>query len=146
MNKFKLPIGDWSDDGHGKCEYFIVESNVKFEMIVNTYIDMDSKYKISEICAEYEQSGLTKDQVEMIKESGLKFEDYVGEEFDLEENNYIETDDIAQLVIDFIMLCDVRIKLKIGKEEMPMLNNWAGQEVTGKSGHVLSLPGYGLFY
>ena len=146
MNKFKLPIGDWSDDGHGKCEYFIVESNVKFEMIVNTYIDMDSKYKISEICAEYEQSKLTEDQVEMIKESGLKLEDYVGEEFDLEENNYIETDGLAQLVIDFIMLCDVRIKLKIGKEEMPMLNNWAGQEVTGKSGHVLSLPGYGLFY
>ena len=26
MSMFLLPIGDWSDDGHGKCEWFGVES------------------------------------------------------------------------------------------------------------------------
>lgn len=25
--KFSLPIGDWSNDGHGTCEYFTVEAN-----------------------------------------------------------------------------------------------------------------------
>lgn len=27
MAQFRIPVGDWSDDGHGKCEWFTVESS-----------------------------------------------------------------------------------------------------------------------
>ena len=126
--RFKLPIGDWSDDGHGKCDYFIVESNVHFDVIVSTYLEMDEKYKISEICSEYEEGSLTEEQSEMVKNAGLKVDEYP------------EARQLAQLVIHFIMMYDSSIELKIVSEDIPMLSNWASPD-----GKYLSLPGYGLF-
>ena len=60
MNKFKLPIGDWSEDGHNQCDYFIVNSNVPFKEIVTAYMAMDEEYKLSDQCSEYENYKLTK--------------------------------------------------------------------------------------
>lgn len=33
MFTYKLPIGDWSDDGHGKCEWYLVRSNKSARLI-----------------------------------------------------------------------------------------------------------------
>lgn len=30
---FRLPIGDWSGDGHGKCDWFVVNSNKPVEAV-----------------------------------------------------------------------------------------------------------------
>jgi arsenate reductase-like glutaredoxin family protein len=140
--KFKLPIGDWSGDGHSQCEYYIVEANFTFDMIVEAYIKMDEEYKISEQCSEYEDSRLSEEFIEFLESEGLNPYDYI----ETKEDPYIETDFLAQLVIDLMMHHDKRLELKIVRDDIPMLNNWAGQELKEKGGHVLSLPGYGLFY
>lgn len=31
LYQFKIPIGDWSGDGHGKCTWFVVNSNKPVE-------------------------------------------------------------------------------------------------------------------
>lgn len=37
MTLFQVPIGDWSDDGHGKCTWFWAEANGTIEEIREAY-------------------------------------------------------------------------------------------------------------
>jgi len=38
----RFPIGDWSDDGHGKCEYFMIKSSMlELERIEPEYEDIN---------------------------------------------------------------------------------------------------------
>ena len=39
MNRMYLVLGDWSDDGHGKSEKLLIESNKTVEEIQNAYKD-----------------------------------------------------------------------------------------------------------
>ena len=134
--RFKLPIGDWSGDGHEKCDYYIVDSNVDFKKIVRAYIDMDRKYEISKQVSEYEDCELTEDFIDLLENLRFDIRKYCISRVD----RIIESDDLAELIIDLIMFYDNSIELKIVSEDMPMLCNW-----TAPKGEHLDLPGYGLF-
>lgn len=41
---FKLPIGDWSDDGHGYCKDFIIECNMPIEKVFDAYFITCEKF------------------------------------------------------------------------------------------------------
>jgi len=141
MHQFKLPIGDWSDDGHGKCDYFVVESNVLLKDIIPIYINMDKEYKLSDVCAEYEENQMEENFIKFLNELGLPSSGYA------DDTRCMTSESMAYLIIDLLMKFDPSLKLQIVPEEkMPMLNNWEAQAVTGERGGVLSLPGYGLFY
>lgn len=43
--RFTIPIGDWSDDGHGKCEYFQFSSNLPVEEVREAYFVALEKHK-----------------------------------------------------------------------------------------------------
>jgi len=144
--KFKLPIGDWSGDGHSQCEYFVIDSNVSAEALVPIYIEMDAKYNISGVCSQYEDTKMDADYIDFLESINIDPKDYF-EDYDVDEyDQYIYADGLAQLVIDLLMNFDESLKLKIVKDEMPMFNNWLGQKVKGISGGgVFRLPGYGVF-
>jgi hypothetical protein len=143
MFKFKMPIGDWSDDGHGKCDYYIVESNKDIEAIVLAYIETDKIHNISNQVCEYEEYELDQDFVDYLNTIGLDGTSYLEDTDGLS----IESHSLATLVIDLMMHDDRTLELKIVPDsDMPMLNNWTAQKVKGISGGgVISLPGYGLF-
>jgi hypothetical protein len=42
-NIFRMPIGDWSDDGHGKCDYWYFKSNKTIEEV------REAHFKIKEV-------------------------------------------------------------------------------------------------
>ena len=135
MNKFKLPIGDWSKDGHNQCDYFIVKSNIPFKEIVTIYMAMDEEYKVSEQCAEYKNYCLTEDFIKFIKTKDLDPDEYI-----MDDEGGVTSRSMATLIIDFLMKFDSKLELSIVEDVgMPMLCNWAV-----KKGY-LSLPGYGLF-
>jgi len=136
MNKFKLPIGDWSKDGHNQCDFFVVNSNVEFDVIVTAYMAMDEEYKLSDQCSEYENYKLTEQFMEFMRTKNLDPGDYA-----MDNDGSIDPAEMAQLLIDLMMKHDSELELTIIQDnEMPMLSNWAA----GKGKH-LSLPGYGLF-
>lgn len=139
-HKFKLPIGDWSNDGHGRCDYYFVESNVSAEDLVPIYIAMDEAYNISSQVNEYSESKLDDDYIQFMVKLGLEPKDYITDFLD----PYINSRELAQLILDLLMRFDQGLSLRFS-EDIPEFNNWLGHKVTGKKGSVLSLPGYGLF-
>ena len=121
MYTFKLPIGDRSDDGHGKCDYFIVESNVSFDAIVEYYKKMNAHWKVSLQCSDYGEDSLTEDFKKFLENLGFNLEDYNIDDF--------ESKDLAKLIIDLLMKYHDNLELKI--LDIPMLYE--------------DLPGYGLW-
>jgi hypothetical protein len=72
-HKFKIQIGDWSGDGHGKHEDFIFTSNKPIEAVREAYFV--AKRKISKVCPEnycsdYGDGDLTEDVRAMLRNGG----------------------------------------------------------------------------
>ncbi|MFW6310698.1 MAG: hypothetical protein ACOC1K_00520 [Nanoarchaeota archaeon] len=146
MYLFKLPIGDWSGDGHEMCEEFIIESNVSAEDLVPIYIEMDKEYNLSSECQEYKEESLSEEFLEFLEEKGLDPNKYLSS-YGGTDNKFVHPQDMAQLIIDLLMLWDDSLKLKIKDEEIiPSFNNHLALKVANKTGgRELELPGYGLF-
>lgn len=55
MTPIVLPIGDWSDDGHGQCKYYIVNSNVPIEQVREAHFKIKDMTGIEfdDICSAY---------------------------------------------------------------------------------------------
>ena len=55
MYQFKLPIGDWSSDGHCVCEYYLVSSNRPVEEVREAHYKINEKtgIDIESECSEY---------------------------------------------------------------------------------------------
>lgn len=55
MYQFKMTIGDWSDDGHGRYEDFVVRSNVPVEQVREAYFRIKdvTGIDIESICSNY---------------------------------------------------------------------------------------------
>lgn len=66
MNKVRFPVGDWSDDGHGNCDYYFATTNKTTQDIREAHFKcneiygfdignkIDSELKLSPVIEEYE--------------------------------------------------------------------------------------------
>lgn len=54
--KFRLPIGDWSNDGHGRCEYFTVLSNKDVDKVREFYFKAMQIFDLRDIFAQYQEN------------------------------------------------------------------------------------------
>jgi len=110
MNKMYFVLGDWSDDGHGKTEKFLINSNKSVEEIQNAYKDSCKLTGISfnggddytesgrnyksagrfQIAVDYEESKLSEDVLDVLEKFKCPKEiiEYYNEE--AEEYNYIK--------------------------------------------------------
>lgn len=142
MYKFKLPIGDWSDDGHGKCEYFMIESNKSVEDVRELYFDTVSNVNYSldgtspySPCSDYEDGKITKEDIDGL---GLNQDNYL----EITEEGYIGSKEFAELFIDFMCTHNEGLELKIVNDEVKMFPFYGFDE---KKRHIGQM-GYGLFY
>lgn len=79
MNKFKIVIGDWSNDGHGRTDDYIISTNLSSKEIDAAYkkavkfigIDM-----VEELCRDY-NGDITKEQIEIFAAHGIEIEEYM---------------------------------------------------------------------
>jgi hypothetical protein len=157
---FKLPIGDWSSDGHGYCENYLLSSNAPVQEVREAYFEAINKVGSSldsatsgheAICCEYEDSSINSEQLD---ELGLdinkykeKYEDSLKELIDDEEGlyyeiEYLEPEDFVYIFIDFMQTHAPHISLKVLPENHVEMFPYCGYD--SKNRHIGQF-GYGLF-
>ena len=140
--RFKIAVGDWSDDGHGKCEYFMVETDaIDIGQIRDAYFQIKDMYNldIGSIAKEYEESTIQTKVLELIKELGYN---NIYEYIDEYENEITDPEFIADLVVFMINKVNPTLNCSLVTDDIPMLQFYGFDE---KKRH-LTVGGYGLFY
>jgi len=142
MHIFKLPIGDWSDDGHGKCDYYTVESNMSVEEVREIHFKIEEKtgVDIHKICNKYEQDHIPADSnlITMLKEEGkLEKMNVSGYDGDV-DGHYTNSRSLALIWVYLLQKTEPELKLKLLKE--PEMLSFYGFD---KQGRHISFVGYG---
>lgn len=149
MNKMKLVIGDWSDDGHGKhfditleCNYTVKEIQDAYKLsVIQTGLGFDNSdcdengnklHDVYQICTEYEAGGtLTLETLEILKQFGCP-DDLI---LDYQEE---PMDNFVKLWFWFVSLSLSNLKYKLVKDDVPTINGYWNKNLNTQFG-------YGLF-
>ncbi len=140
-NLWNIPIGDWSDDGHGKCDWFTIESNFTVEQAREAYFNSVEKSGVNickEVAYEYDDNSVSEKFLnafpEFLEKGLIKHDPEYNED-------YIEdSSDLVEIVCLFIQKYNQEFKYKI--LDIPMLPFYGFDE---KGRHIRCF-GYGLFY
>lgn len=135
-HEFTMPIGDWSDDGHGKCDYFIFKSNKPVEEVREAHFKIRNAtgIDISEVCSEYEDAIVKEDVMDKLKQLDFDFEDF--------EDNCPSSQGMARMWAFLLQKADTSLTLELVEDKRPMLIFYG---FDSQQRHI-SGPGYGLFY
>jgi hypothetical protein len=140
---FDIPIGDWSNDGHGKCDYFQASAAKPFVDVCKAFVAARQLWKLSDgrpftvedVCSEYEEREVEDEVVELLKSKGFKID---------KDDFWIEN--MAELVVWFLNQGDPTLdaKLQPKDERRPMLRNWDFCDAIGvNTASDLGLGGFG---
>jgi hypothetical protein len=145
----RFPIGDWSDDGHGKCEYFLVTSNMSVDKVRDIHHNVKSilGFDISDICCDHEDSELSLDIFDKLKAADYSIEwdtddEAMGRYFSSEHARYMGPEEVFNLWIGILMfVCPdlVLIPCSIDYDDIHFYG-------TDEQGRHINSPGYGCFY
>lgn len=115
---FRLPIGDWSNDGHGHVEWFWYKTNKDIKSLREAYFTakkkLDQKFCPENIVSDYQEATIMKDFFDEImtmfpalstnEEIGYEITDYeVG----------LSPEFMAVYVLEFLKVGDPDLKFKI---------------------------------
>ena len=138
---FKIPIGDWSDDGHGKCDWFAATAAKPIEAVREAWFKAKELYPTvspDSWCDAYEDNEIP-DDVRLILEqmkAPIELSTLDG------DDNYIDVDLMAILVVWFLNLGDPKLDAKLDPESAtPMLPFYGCDSKKRHIGYI----GYGLF-
>lgn len=131
--KFRMSIGDWSNDGHGKHEDYIVMSNHPVERVREAHFRIKevTGIDIENLCSDYEDSTIPSEVEDRLLVMGFEFE--------CEGCTYAE--EFAYLWKFLLQKADPGLKLKFSDDDIPTLHFYGFDEKRRHIGHV----GYGLF-
>jgi hypothetical protein len=138
-HKFQIAIGDWSGDGHGKCEYYTATSAKPINNVRDAYwkaCDLLPKEIHPKNIAERYESTITPKQYKKLVELGAPLEP-------IEDDDDIEfcPSDMAAVICWFINQGDPTADVSLEKYEISTLHQY-GYDMHGRHiGHL----GYGLF-
>jgi hypothetical protein len=147
MYRIKLPIGDWSGDGHRECEQFIVESTKPVEEIREAHFKIKevTDIDICKICSEYGDSYIREGEIEKILATGFVFDEGHCNEIEKDGENIISISPLptalAELWVYLLNKIDNSLQLRIVDDNVPMLPFYGFDE----KGRHISGVGYGLF-
>jgi hypothetical protein len=130
--RYKIPVGDWSCDGHNRYEYFYVTADKDAKAIELAYAVAKAAYPeldYQSCCEEYEDSKAPEAIAAKCAEVGIELEDgYYGD-----DTRVFWTDTYIQYAMWFINQGDPELNLQLDDiNNVPQLHSLAG--------------GYGLFY
>jgi len=149
--KFTLPIGDWSNDGHGKKEDYIISSNKPLEYVRELYFQacnkigfsLDGSYKKTNLTpqADYEDYEFSNETLQALLDFGVKLEEDAIE-YIKEEESTDGTELLCDIILAFIMTQDSELELKKEpSDKYPMFQFYGRDEQKRHIGYF----GYGLF-
>lgn len=139
MYKFYLTIGDWSCDGHGRSEDFIISSSAPVEAVREAHYNIKNTtgIDIESICSEYEEDEIDEETVATLKDMGFEFENSTGM-----GDGIVNVPEMARLWIFLLKKADPTLEMEIVKNDIPRLQFYG---VDDKMRHIGDV-GYGLFH
>jgi hypothetical protein len=140
MRPFTIKIGDWSGDGHGKCDDFRFKANKPIEDVREAYFAAKKRYpKLcpEKFCAKYEDSSVPPDVRAGLRAAGCPLRDDASL-----DGECLSADEMAKIVAWFIGQGDSDLVVVPNDEEpVPMLAFYGDDK---KKRHI-GFIGYGLF-
>jgi len=133
MNKIEFPIGDWSGDGHGKCDTYLATTPMSVQEVREAHFAAPSVlgFDIGDICKDYHESEIDESILEKISAVLPAW-----------DNERMEnTEALFILWISLLNLIDPRLMLTPIESDAEPINFYGYDE---KKRH-LNTPGYGLF-
>lgn len=101
VENIKFVLGDWSNDGHGKVETYIVKVNCSFDELRQSYRKSVAKFKIdpkNEILCDGCDNIMDTEVVKIFKDAGYSFKD----EYKNEYGYTFDTDEYINFILWFI--------------------------------------------
>ena len=137
----RIPIGDWSGDGHGQCEWFSASSVKALADVREAYFaacdDIPADLHPENICRNYEDSKVsTKSAAQIRAMSGI---DISNGDTDSAGNVYVDLYAFAKYVVWFINTGDHTVDAIL--EPRPDILQFSGFDEKGR--HI-GFIGYGL--
>lgn len=140
MYNIKIPIGDWSDDGHGNCNIHEIRSNYDVHKLRQSYKDSCKLTGIQfnhsnnytktknpiEICTEFEDSCITEETITILESFGLSGYD---------DEGFIDEDSFLRLLLDFIKLSLNDFEYDLTESSAPYLNGFWNDELNVQFGY-----------
>lgn len=153
-HQFYIVFGDWSDDGHGKSDKILIETNIEMEDLQKAYkasvkktgigFYCNEKAKIK-ICDGYEENQMTETIYKALKKLNCPFDkmqfDGIGQAKISDENYenvYFDENALLNVLMWFISLSAPKLKWKQIKDKTPCFNGYWSKELN------ISI-GYGLY-
>lgn len=139
MYKFRMPIGDWSDDGHGKCDYYTISSNLPIEEVREAHFKIPelTGVNIESIANNYEEGNITQETLDKLISLGVdpdKFDEpYKG-------SIYVSSENMRDIWITLLNNVEPKLNLVV-EEKIPMLPFYGFDEQKRHIGFI----GYGCF-
>ncbi|WPS85274.1 hypothetical protein SMD22_01215 (plasmid) [Brevibacillus halotolerans] len=143
MYQFRMPIGDWSQDGHSQCDYYLIQSNKSVEEVREIHFSVPDKtgVNIEEICSDYEESSVDSETMEKIIELGF-YRNLKQDSYEEGKETNFSSEDMCKLWIFLLMKADPTLQLEISKDyKMEMLPFFGFDE----KGRHIGFVGYGTF-
>lgn len=140
--KIRLPIGDWSGDGHGQCSYYYIESNKPVEELreIHFKIKEVTGIDIHSICNEYNDQ-IDVETQQSLKDVGVSLDipDY---DIDHEGNMYLGPDDIKDIWICLLRKTDPTLILQESNVPFTPMLPFYGRD---KHKRHIGFVGHGVF-
>lgn len=148
----RIPIGDWSKDGHSQCEWFTARSNLPVDAVQEAFIrarhEQPKVLNPENACFEYEQGSMPLESAQAVCEAFPSLlDEYIEKSLDRDENFYPDIDWFACWVVEFTKLGNPVLQLELDPDaDDPMLVFYGFKEFPGIDGkqHIEHF-GYGLF-
>ncbi|WCF11519.1 hypothetical protein NDS46_31675 (plasmid) [Paenibacillus thiaminolyticus] len=141
--RFKLPIGDWSGDGHGRCDYYLIKSSKPVEQVREIHFNIPEKMgiNIEEICSEYGDCKVEARIIDKLIDLGFDL-DLLEDTYQKGEDAYFSSEDMCQLWIFLLMKTDLSLRLELIEESNIEMLPFYGFD--SKQRHI-GFVGYGIF-
>lgn len=129
--KIKFPVGDHSGDGHGRCDTFIVESNVPVTKLVEVHKSSFKNlgFKIEDICCDYQNGTVSSSILDALLDKGIILQ----EDVEYYTDGWIDPADMLDLWLSILKHLENSLELTVVSETMPSMASYVG------------IPGYGLY-
>ena len=139
--KIRFPVGDWSSDGHGKCEYFFVESRWPVEDVRKIHHQGPEVlgFDIDEICRNYEENTLSDDIMNQLKARGFHL---VRPRYFTDDDYNMDAEGVFLLWIDLLKYIEPKWEYVIPSDTYDDITFYGYDD----QGRHISGPGYGVFY
>ena len=144
MYDIKFTLGDYSRDGHGQFDDYIVESNKPVEHLRELHFSCIETlgFDIGDMCKDYEDNQLDESIFDILREHNILDDESL---YLLQTNEYTieDPDELLGIWLSVLIHLDPSLTLLVKTpDEIPSMHFYGYDE---KRRH-LNNPGYGLYY